>query len=148
MRTRLLLLLALSSFALAVSGCGALRAATARQTYIQNHVRDHVYERPLAQIWPDARQLLFEKGWEVKDTGEGTFTLETDWRYGGDGKHAERYLVQGVEVDAHSSKVMFTRTDQFGGKRDLNMEWELLQRVDPGLSAQIKQDADSSTRKE
>src|SRR4029453_15646522 len=36
---------------LAASGCGALRAGMARQRYINAQTQEHVYHKPIAQVW-------------------------------------------------------------------------------------------------
>ena len=135
--------------ALAATGCAGIRASQARQDYIDQATRSHVYDKPCEQVWPDARQLLFAEGYSVKDTGEGTtMTVETEWNYEDefDDTEATRYLVQGSAPRSGTCKVEFTRSERDDGdletERDLEMEWELLQRVDPAEARQIRAEAE------
>lgn len=148
MRTRLFASLALLSSALLVgSGCAALRAASAKQNYIRTHSADYTFQKPLAQVWPEARALLFEQGFQVKDTGEGATTLETDWAY--KGQTRVRYLAQGIAVSPTTCQVHFTKNSQTGqgslmSDRDLDMEWYLIRRVAPNDAQKIEADAEAA----
>ena len=136
--------------ALAATGCAGIRASQARQDYIEQATRSHVYDKPCSQVWPDARQLLFAEGYSVKDTGEGAMmTVETEWNYEDefDDTEATRYLVQGTAPRDGTCKVEFTRSErQSDGdletERDVDMEWELLQRVDPAEAREIRAEAE------
>jgi uncharacterized lipoprotein len=106
-----------------------------------------VYAKPAGEVWPVARQLLFEKGYEVKNTGEGgTLTAESEWKY--DGKNRSRYLVQVNTVDPSHCKVVFTKMEgerkstTTDSSRDVGTEWELIQRVEPERAAEIKAEAE------
>jgi hypothetical protein len=137
----------------ALTGCAALNAAGARHQVIRSSTADHVYKAPLPAVWPEARQLLFEKGYEVRDTGESAQrTLETEWKYEEGAR--TRYLVQGIDVDGRTSRVRFSSTRQVKttngtwtsgiADRDLWLEWELLRRVDPTAAAEIQARADNA----
>ncbi len=145
-RTAALLLFALG--ALTMLGCGALRAASARQAHINEQMQNYTYEKSLDQIWPEARALLFEAGYQVRDTGEGSTTLETEWSRS-EGGSVVRYLVQGIELDGGKAQVRFnsqakTKDGSAGGGRDYSMEWRLVQRVEPTRAARIEGDADAA----
>lgn len=137
--------LVLSTF---IVGCASMRAASARSNYIHNATEAHVYQNTCDQIWPQARQLLFNEGFEVKNTGEGGgMTLETEWKYR-QGDAPIRYLVQSVEPSPGQCQVMFsmnireTAERSASTGRDLDIEWELLQQADPAAAAQISQEAE------
>lgn len=145
-RTLTLLLLALG--ALTLLGCGALRAASARQGHINAQLQDYTYEKSLSDVWPEARAILFESGYQVRDNDAGSRTLETEWTRS-EGGTVVRYLVQGNEVDANKSQVRFTRQAKTkdgstGGGRDFDLEWRLVQRVEPTRAAKIEADADAA----
>ncbi len=142
-----------------LSGCASMRQYAARQEFIMKKTLQHEYEMPLAQVWPQARTILFEMGYEVKDTGEGgSYTLATEWRH--ESMETVRYLVQGVNTGSDSCKVLFTRAIKgttgggFSGNtnygssssqqsnRDWQVEWNLIQRADPQAAAQINSGAD------
>ncbi len=129
------------------TGCASMRAAAARRQAIHQETANYVYNKPCSQVWPTARQLLFQKGYSVKDTGEAnTKTLETEWN--SDGKYQTRYLIQGMAPKEGQCKVQFTRnsrnlqTRNTDSTRDLDLEWELLQQVDQQAAAKIQQDAE------
>lgn len=135
---------------LQVVGCGALRAASARQDHINNRTQAYVYNRPVDQVWGSARQMLFELGYTVRDTGEGgSFSAETEWKQ--EGKERSRYLLTGSSVDAGRCTVQFMRAeesqrggnwDNDGTQRDFDIEFELIKRVEPDAAAQIESEAD------
>jgi hypothetical protein len=129
-------------FLACASGCAAMRAAAARQAYINNQTSGHVYAQPVAAVWPAARQLLFEAGYQVKDTGEGSMTLETEW-LAGQNNQFTRVLAQGIAIDDTHAKVQFTRLTRNANmnpesSRALDLEWELIQRADPDSASQIQ----------
>ena len=117
-----------------------MNAAAARNAYIQNHTLEFVYESPLETVWPNARTLLFEEGFSVNDTGEGSTTLETDWLYT---QYEHRFLVQGIAVDESTCQVLFTEQSRnssgaVSSGRAWDLEWELIQRVEPDRARQIE----------
>ena len=131
----------------ATVGCATFRGASARHEYIESQSKAFVFAKPAGEVWPAARQLLFEKGYEVKNTGEGgSLTAESEWKY--DGKNRSRYLVQVNKVDESHCKVVFTK---MGGERkstatdstrDVGTEWDLIQKVEPERAAEIKAEAE------
>lgn len=134
-----------------VGGCAAMRAAAARQQYIHGQTQNYTYKRPIGQVWPNARTLLFENNYEVKNTGEaGVYTLETEWAY--DGNRQTRYLVQGIVIDDQSCQVHFTKITQYTGQnnnssgRDLDMEWFLLKQMDPTMATEIEAGAEEASK--
>jgi hypothetical protein len=131
----------------ATAGCATFRGASARHQYIESQSRDYVYAKPAGEVWPAARAMLFEKGYEVKNTGEGgTLTAESEWKY--DGKNRSRYLIQVNPVDEGHCKVVFTKLEgdrkstSTDSTRDIGTEWELIQRVEPERAAEIKAEAE------
>lgn len=138
-----------------VFGCGAIRAASARQNYINGRAQDYVYNRPLDQVWGVARTMLFEQGYAVRDTGEaGSFAAETEWKQ--QGNERSRYLMTGMSVDEGRSRVQFTLAEETlrnggwesaGANRDNHIEFELIKRVEPDAAAQIESEADVEAEK-
>jgi hypothetical protein len=61
--------------------------------------------------------------------------------------------VQGIKVDETSCKVQFTRLSGPVGEnttrtaRDLEMEWQLLRRIDPQVAVQIEGEADQVAKR-
>lgn len=150
MRIQSIRVAVLVAVVLQVMGCGALRAASARQDYINSRTQDYVYNRSIDQVWSVARQMLFEQGYAVRDTGEGgSFSAETEWKQ--EGKERSRYLLTGMRVDDGHSRVQFTRAEETqrggnwendGSNRDFNVEFELIKRVEPDAAQQIESEAD------
>src|SRR5262249_21553987 len=129
-----------------LAGCAAMRAAQVRQDYIRSQTQDFVYQRPIAEVWAAARQLLFERGYELENTGEaGTYTAETRWKY--EGTTRTRYLVQAIKLDDKSCRLNLTyasgsiNTPDVSSARDLDTEWLLLQQLEPDRAAQIASEA-------
>ncbi|HSP78753.1 MAG TPA: hypothetical protein VLQ93_09505 [Myxococcaceae bacterium] len=138
--------------AVLVTGC----AATRRQAYIQEKASQYVYGKPLAEVWPQVRTLLQQKDLPLREA-PGTYEIATDWHQVGApstlGTSFVRYLVRGREAGPARSAVevfrqnrtvsgpgaMDSRTgqaqeignDTTSMQRDHELEWELLQRVDP-----------------
>jgi pyruvate/2-oxoglutarate dehydrogenase complex dihydrolipoamide acyltransferase (E2) component len=126
-------------------GCATLRGMGAKHEHIEKQTKDYVYNQPATAVWPAARQLLFEKGFEVKNTGEaGMLTAESEWKY--EGKKRTRYLAQATPVGDTQCRIVFTKmeSDKDGSDttRDLALEWELIQKVEPDRAAQIKTEAE------
>ncbi len=146
-------LMVLAAVALA-TGCAARR----REAYVQDKAHTHVYRMPLAELWPHARKLVTDKGYSLRESKAG-FELQTEWLQTSAasslGTTFQRYLVRGIERGPGQSSVEFikmVRTEargadnvsETGGRGggvaqttagtqtqpDLEMEWELLQRVD------------------
>jgi hypothetical protein len=145
------------TFVALLSSCAALRGASARRKHIEEATRGHVYNRPVDQVWGPARQLLFERGFTVRDTGEGgSHQAETEWKQEGNDRRV-RYLVSGMPASDDKAQVQFTRAEQQqdrgGGwspldtDRDLDMEYELLKRVEPDQASLIETDADQAKKK-
>jgi hypothetical protein len=129
------------------AGCNALRAGGARHKYINDQTQSFVYKMPITQVWPNVRTTLFEAGYETKssDTG-GSYSLETEPKT--DSGETTRYLAQGVKIDDNSCTIQITRASfsptRKHSERDLDMEWTLLQKVDPASASQIKGGADAA----
>lgn len=135
------------AIALLVSGCSAMRAASVRQEYIRSQTQDYVYQRPIAEVWGTSRQLLFQRGYELQNTGEGgTYTAETRWKV--DGTVQSRYLVQAIKLDEKSCKLNLSYVSgavgqtYFSTGRDIDTEWLLLQQLEPDRAAAIATEAD------
>jgi hypothetical protein len=176
---------------LAASGC----AASNRETFMRERAGEHVYERPMPEVWAAAKQLLTEDGYTGREV-QGGWVYVTEWKDASGessvGSRFTRYLVEGKELGPTRSIVRFTvvmratgstgagagNTEpsthagmaQLGGsgeagsdpasavpqpgsegrgpksalatgKRDLEMEWRLLKKLDPGKARNIEGEA-------
>src|SRR6187402_1853444 len=146
---RVLFALVLSTTALSASGCASMRASGARHQYIESKVESHIHEKPLSAVWPEARQLLFAKGYSVKDTDSSS--AETEWKKTSD-DFRNRILLTGTPMNDTSCKVQFMKEEQQrmdgewssnGAERDLGLEWELIRKVSPDVADKIEMEADA-----
>ena len=144
-----LLSVALAVLALSSTGCAGMRAAAARNKFIENAVMGHTYQRPCNDIWGAARTMLFARDFQVKsaDAAAG-LTLETEWKIAqnGNSMSSARYLFQGSAPSPTSCQVSATRAakSQQGStsmNRDWQMEWDLLKQVDIEAAQRIETDA-------
>lgn len=142
-------LVAMAIVAMTVSGCAAMRAASARDKFIQNAVMGHTFQQPCGQLWAAARTMLFARDYQVKsaDAAAG-LTLETEWKTQANGNMVTmtRYLFQGSAPTPETCQVSATAAtkNQNGNtnmSRDWRMEWDLLKQVDIGTAQRIEADA-------
>lgn len=149
MTRRSILLGALGVVALVgLPACASFRAMGAKHKYIESHVEPYVYQKPLSAVWPEARQILFGKGFSVKDTDAQA--AETEWKY--ESSRRTRYLLTGTPVNETSCRVQFLKDEQsnsggnwssLGTERDLGLEWELLRKVSPEDATKIEAEAEA-----
>lgn len=144
----LFVFLLLGALLIGMSACAAMKGAQARTAYIQDAVQNYVYDKECEKVWPDARELLFEQDYSVKDTGEAaTMTVETEWRHTDSG--SSKYLVQGTAPQEGQCDVRFNKKSRSDtstsstNSEDHDMAWELLQRVEPEVAAEIEKEAEA-----
>ncbi|MBN1205528.1 MAG: hypothetical protein JXB05_11465 [Myxococcaceae bacterium] len=157
--TTLLLVAALAL----TTGCAASR----REAFLHDKAGTHVYRKPVAEVWPKARELLAEEGFSVMEA-KGGFEMQTDWVMQGApsslGTTYARYLVRGIEKGPGQCSVEFLRqnrvqsqaahdtstgetakegpgTDSNTLSRDYAMEWKLLQRAEPEVAKGFETEA-------
>lgn len=164
--SRVAALLVVSALALVTTGCAARR----QQAYLEDKAGAHVYRKPIAEVWPQALALLKEKGFSVQTGAKGFEAVTHDLQVSAPsslGTTFARYLVRGVErgpgqctVEFHKYERSETRgaTDTQGRGRDLgenpamgastaqfkrdhDLEWQLLQRVDPDAATALQAEA-------
>ncbi|MFZ5444266.1 MAG: hypothetical protein ACOZQL_29990 [Myxococcota bacterium] len=142
-------LVAVFAIAVSVSGCAAMRAAAARDRFIQNATMGHTFLRPCGEVWAAARTMLFARDFQVKsaDAAAG-LTLETEWKTQANGNmiSSTRYLLQGTAPTPESCQVQATAAtkNQQGNTsmaRDWRLEWDLIKQVDIAAAQRIEADA-------
>ena len=142
-------LVVMAMVAMSISGCAAMRAAAARDRFIQNAVMGHTFQQPCGQLWAAARTMLFARDFQVRsaDAAAG-LTLETEWKTQANGNmiSSTRYLFQGSAPSPETCQVQATAAtkNQQGNtsmSRDWRMEWDLLKQVDIGTAQRIETDA-------
>ncbi|WNG33176.1 hypothetical protein F0U61_05780 [Archangium violaceum] len=160
----------LSLVVLAVATLAVGCTASRREAYIQDKARQHVYRKPIAEVWPQVRSLLKEKELPVREA-PGAYEISTDWHQVGApsslGTSYVRYLVRGKQPNPTMCSVEILKqnrvesgqgpmgsngqrqdlgTDTTNMTRDVEMEWELLQRVDPEGAKALREEAEKSIK--
>ncbi len=129
-------------------GCASLRHAGYRDQYISAQLQDYVYTTNFAEAWGKARVLLFESGYQVRDSGNG-YNVETEWGWTSDNER-RRYLVSAYAVNNNGYVIHFDYVNEtinsgtspyVKSGRDYDMEYELLKRVNFNQWRQIESDA-------
>ena len=154
-----LVLLAAATLA---AGCATAR----REAYIQEKASQYVYHKPIAEVWPQVQMMLKEKELPIREA-PGAFEISTDWQPVGApstlGTNYERYLVRGRQstpatcsveilrqnrteagpgpVDTQTGQRQDIGTDATNLQRDRELEWELMQRVDPEAAKALREEA-------
>lgn len=155
--------LVLFAITMLTAGCAAAR----RETYIHEQTAQHVYRKPLDEVWPQVRMMLKEKELPLREA-PGAYEISTDWHMVGApsslGTHYVRYLVRGRQpgpalctvqilkqdrteagpgpVDSRTGQRREIGTDYTHLTRDVQMEWELMQRVDPEAAQALQAEAE------
>lgn len=139
MRRPLRLALALA-LALTTTACGWIVGEITQQIHRQSALKDQVYTQELPTLWREVRDLWTSYGCELSEEpklGE-TIACEADKRW--------------LRVDARKGghkveiEVERTRAEAEGGtslvrERDWELEWKLLERVDPDTARRIESEA-------
>lgn len=147
----LLYLFAVVFLSLSLIACATLRAQQARSAHINDRTAQHVYDVDCTSLMLDVREMFFERGYSTHAFSEGDTTLETDWHEIRDGDppfSRERHLTQCFTVD-DGTRIEITRNydppeRSLSTDRDLDMEWAVLQRVDPDTAHEIAREADEA----
>jgi len=144
---RLMIFLSFSMLMMSFTGCASMRASSARQAYIHSATQSYIHKSSLESIFPEARKVLFEYGYQVRDSNDNS--LETEWAQ--DGTTERRYLVTATKVKTGYS-LQFTlsemreRSTSASTSRDLDVEWVLIQRLDPVFAREVQAEADARGR--
>ncbi|HEX8819719.1 MAG TPA: hypothetical protein VF794_07355 [Archangium sp.] len=159
-----LVLLAVASLA---AGCASVR----REAYIHNKTLQHVYRKPIAEVWPQVRSMLQARELPLREA-PGSYEISTDWHMVGApsslGTNYVRYLVRGKQpspvmcaveifrqnrvesgpgpVDSRTGQRQNLGTDTTNLRRDVEMEWELFQRVDPEGAKALREEAEKASK--
>ena len=143
-----LLVGALAALTLTSMGCSYLQASGERSRVIRMEMERYVYDEPCTRVFPEVRTVLFQEGYTVRNTGEGSMTLETEWTRFENGRE-RRYLAQGIASDPQSCQLRvsyeeLSSTDSRSTGRDYDMELRVLQVVDPKDHAEIQRRAEAA----
>lgn len=92
------------------TGCAMTRRA-AREDIAHQLAGHYVYDKPIAEVWAQARELLMDEGFALQESPE-TYELVTDWRDVMSGSIARvwiRYLAVGEQIDGDRCILRFVR---------------------------------------
>ncbi|QSQ20637.1 hypothetical protein JY651_36195 [Pyxidicoccus parkwayensis] len=157
-------LLLLAAVSLTTAGCAGHR----KEAFLHEKAREHVYRKPIGEVWPQAVALLKEKGYSFRAGKEG-FEAQTEYKMEGApsslGTTYVAYLVRGIEKGPGQCSLEYwkristesrgadnagpgdrkeagPRTDTGNFNRDEELEWQLLQRVDVESASSLKAESD------
>lgn len=159
-------LLLLAAVSLTTAGCAGRR----RESFLHDKAREHVYRKPLVEVWPQALALIQEKGFSLRG-GKVGFEVQTDYKMAGApsslGTTWEAYLIRGIEKGPGQCSIEYwqritsesrpadnttgrptelndaaPRTDTGNFNRDEELEWQLIQRIDVDSAAALKAQAE------
>jgi hypothetical protein len=145
-------------------------ATQRRSAYLQERAGEHVYNLPLSQLWPNARELVKVRGYSVREA-PGGYELITEWLQTNNasslGTTYQRYLVRGHAQGPNRSTVEFLKVvrtisvnadgvrddiNVYGAKTssargsnnytsDHELAWELLRYVDADSAKKYTEEA-------
>lgn len=129
------------SLALAAPACGWIVGEITEQLHRQRALKAQVYEQDIALVWKEVRDLWTSHGCEAPEQPVIGETLACE-------ASEKRWL----RVDARGSghkveiEVERTQTDAEGKEkivreRDWELEWKLLERIDPDKAAEVEGEA-------
>lgn len=145
--------------ALWLSGCAGPRGVD-REAFIREQMAGLVLPRSIDEVWPLARELLSEQGYNGVDE-PGTFQYQSEWReevapsrFSG---KLTRYRAQGIRLPESRCRVVltrFVRSKELGlgpaepseGTRDFEMELLLYKKVDPDAAELLERQAGGGAR--
>lgn len=159
-------LLLLAAVSLTTAGCAGHR----KEAFLHEKAREHVYRKPIGEVWPQAVSLLKEKGFSFRAGKEG-FEAQTEFKMEGApsslGTTYVAYLVRGIQKGPGQCSLEYwkristeargadnttgrqnevndsgPRTDTGNFNRDEELEWELIQRVDTESATALKAQAE------
>lgn len=149
-RSTIVLSLSVSALTL---GCPGLFGKGAKHAYLDRTTTNYVYKKPLKDVWPHARQILLARGYELNDADANH--AETNWKLDATHKNRKRYSLVGIEVGPDKCRVQFSKTSERFGKfewrrgvveRDLNVELDLIEAVEPGVYRVMQDEGDKRAR--
>lgn len=143
-------------------------AGRRREAFLHDKAREHVYRKPIAEVWPQAVAMLKEKGFSFR-AGKQGFEAMTEYKMEGApsslGTTYVAYLVRGIEKGPGQCSLEYwkrissesrgpdnsgpaerneagPRTDTGNFNRDPELEWELIQRVDTESASALKAESE------
>ena len=173
-----------------VTGC----AASSRESYMREQAGEHVYDRPMPEVWAAAKQMLADEGYSGREE-RGGWVFVTEWKESSSSSNVssvqERYMIEGKELSPSRCTVRYMKITRSSGasssslggvsnnsthsgmsemrspkpgsegnkpptstpggitqqasiasgKRDLEMEWRLLRKLEPKVAGTLEAQA-------
>lgn len=129
------------AFALALPACGWVVGKITEQLHRQRALEDHVYKQDITLVWKEVRDLWSSHGCDAPEQptlGETIACeasekrwLRVDARSGG---HQVEIEVERTQKDADGKEKLVR-------ERDWDLEWKLLERLEPDTASQIDSEA-------
>lgn len=133
--------------ALALPACGWIVGEFAQQMHRQNALKQHVYKQDIAELWKEVRDLWTSHGCEAPEqpTLGQTIACEANEKRwlrvdARDGGHRVEIEVERTQKDAEGKDVVVR-------DRDWELEWKLLERVDPDTASRVESEAKAKADK-
>jgi hypothetical protein len=153
--------------------CSSITAQVRRDDRLREALDAHRIQQPLSVVWPAALRLLADhhyqlvgrdrakvgapeesrwkpfmaRGFATRKLGDHGLVLETR-----ENQSSTRYRVEGIDSPANTCRVTFTSVRRTGEvpseerSRDLDLELELIRRLEPEVAARILQAVESAAR--
>lgn len=155
------------------TGCAARRA----YEYRSKQVEAFIYPMPIDQVLDGVRKVLFTRGFTTEPAGSHSLRTDWRYTYRqttAEGRHEPveeaalmhrtniyedyqrfRYLVQAEPTDAGHTRLVVTQDEERSIEgtvtrwpyRDLDLEWEILERLMPDEAARIRAEAKAAAEK-
>lgn len=140
---RRLRLVALGLILFAVPACGWIAGEITQQLHRQRALDDHVYKQDITQLWKQVRDLWTAQGCEAPEQpklGETIACEATEKRWlrvdARSGGHQVEIEIERKQKDAEGNEKLVR-------ERDWNLEWKLLERIEPETAKQIQAEAEA-----
>lgn len=125
------------------AGCAASAAWSAKNNYINGIVQQHEYRQPCIYVWPAVQETIANySGAIIANTSPPPYyRLETNWVPDGTSS-TKHYVAEALPSGQDGCRIAITKSSAWNGRasseRDLWLEYRVLQRVEPGVAAQIE----------
>ncbi len=131
------------SLALSLPACGWIVGEIAEQMHRQNALKDHVYTEDINVLWKQVRDLWTSHGCEAPEQPKLGETIACE-------ANEKRWLRVDARKGGHQVEIEVERTkkDPEGKEtvvreRDWELEWKLLERVDPDTASRVESEAEN-----
>ena len=130
--------------AVPLTGCGKVFGEIAEADHVQDATRDYVFDEPVDELWKEAVVVLEEDGYRLEGAPVVDDTVKAP---GHEGSHSRRWVnvriakvdkghrvtMHGVSEHQHNGK-----WEPAGGHRRSDLEFTLIERLDPGFADKVE----------